>query len=124
MITGIGNDIIAVERIAKSIRRFGNTFLERIFTPKEIEYCQKFSDSERHFAGRFAAKEAVSKALGCGIGKSLEWLDMEILPTEKGSPSLTLSINAQNVFDNPTILISISHCQSHATAMAVVQQLK
>jgi holo-[acyl-carrier protein] synthase len=115
----LGNDIIEVDRIANSIRRFGDTFLKRLFTSQEISYCQKFTDSERHFAGRFAAKEAISKALGCGIGAKLGWLDIEII-SDEGPPQVTLSEKAATTFSSPSITLSISHCRSHATAVAIV----
>jgi len=119
MLTGLGNDIIEVERIAGSISRFGDTFLKRLFTPSEIDYCRQFVDADRHFAGRFAAKEAISKALGCGIGKQLGWLDIEIC-SKKGPPTVMLSESATQHFGTPVIQLSISHCRSHATAVAIV----
>ena len=70
-------------------------------------------------AMRFAAKEAVSKALGTGIGKELSWLDMEVIKNEQGAPALKLSPAAQTRFLNPQVLISLSHCKDHATAFAI-----
>lgn len=119
LVKGIGNDIIEVERIQGSIDRFGVSFLNKIFTKNEIRYCQSFTDSARHFAGRFAGKEAVAKALKCGISKDLGWLDIEIL-SEKGPPECLLSSSACKTFNNPNIFVSISHCRSYATAFCIV----
>lgn len=116
---GIGTDIIEIERIRRSIDKHGQHFLDRQFTIKEQEYCLKYKDSAIHFAGRFAAKEAIAKALGTGFGKELTWHDLEILADEMGKPIVHLSERVSHHFKNPRILLSISHCQSHATAFAV-----
>ena len=118
-IHGIGNDIIEIERIEKSIQCYGSHFLQRIFTPSEIAYCEKHSQNARHFAGRFAAKEAIAKALGCGIGKKLSWHDMEILNDKAGKPFASLSPEANLRFNSPRIHLSISHCKEYATAVAI-----
>ncbi len=114
-ILGLGNDIIEIERIRESIKEHGSRFLERLFTPKEQAYCLKHEDSATHFAGRFAAKEAISKALGLGVGRELAWKDMEILNDENGTPQVTLSQR----FKNMKVLVSISHCKHYATAVAI-----
>ncbi len=119
LIKGIGNDIIEIERIKRSISKHGQIFLKKIFTEKEISYCLQHKLSPRHFAGRFAAKEAIAKALGTGIGKHLEWQDIEILNNTLGKPEVFLSQKAYQSFDNPTLLLSISHCKLYATATAI-----
>ena len=119
LIKGIGSDIIEIERIQRSISSHGLKFLEKLFTEKEITYCQKHKHSHRHFAGRFAGKESIAKALGTGIGKKLEWKDIEILNNSEGKPEVFLSEKAYNLFDKPSILLSISHCKSYATATAI-----
>lgn len=119
LIKGIGSDIIEIERIKRSISKHGIKFLEKLFTEKEISYCKQHKLSQRHFAGRFAAKEAIAKALGTGIGKMLEWKDIEIINDSFGKPEVFLSEKACKLFHNPTILLSISHCKSYATATAV-----
>jgi holo-[acyl-carrier protein] synthase len=115
---GIGIDLIEIDRIRNSIEKFGQDFLDRIFTVSEQNYCNKYKDPAPSFAGRFAAKEAVAKALGTGLGKSLSFLDIEILNDSDGTPFVTLSENAIKIFEDPHILISISHCHCHATAIA------
>lgn len=116
---GLGNDIIEIERIRLSIERHGQHFLNRLFTQNEQDYCYKFKDPVPHFAGRFAAKEAIAKALGTGFGAEVSWHDIEILGDERGKPMVHLSGTAKNRFNNPRILISISHSTSHATAVAL-----
>jgi holo-[acyl-carrier protein] synthase len=118
-IKGVGNDIIEIERIERSIQQYGDRFLHRIFTEKEITYCKKYRMSSRHFAGRFAAKESIAKALGCGIGKILSWKDLEILNDKEGKPMVLLTTHIATRFDHPTLLISISHCRLYANAIAI-----
>lgn len=122
MILGIGTDIIEISRIAKSIQRLGQHFLDRLFTQKEQEYCLKYQASERHFAGRFAAKEAISKALGTGIGEELSWHDMEILSHESGQPYVVMSDSWKKKHPNIEIMVTISHNHEQAVAFAVVTQ--
>lgn len=119
MIQNIGNDIIEISRIQANFERYGVKFLERIFTPEEQTYCLRFNHPAPHLAGRFAAKEATAKALGCGIGTDLSWLDISIQNSEKGSPFVLLSTRADLKFNHPNILISISHCREYATAVAI-----
>lgn len=120
MITGIGNDIVEIDRIARAIEKYGAHFLDRIFTMQEQSYCKRYQEQAAvHFAGRFCAKEAISKALGVGIGKIVNWHDMEILNDEKGKPCVILSSSAKCYFENPHLLLSISHCRKYALATAI-----
>lgn len=116
---GIGNDIIEIKRIGGAIQRHGQRFLDEIFTPQEQAYCLRHKQAERHFAGRFAAKEAIVKALGTGISSEIGWLDIEITNNALGKPEARLSQRAKNHFGNPRLLISISHCQEYAAAVAL-----
>ncbi len=116
---GLGNDIIEIERIRLSISRHGQHFLNRLFSQREQDYCYKFKDPVPHFAGRFSAKEAVAKALGTGFGSELSWHDIEILTNELGKPIVHLSEVVKKRFNNPQMLVSISHSTSHATAVAI-----
>lgn len=108
-----------IERVRQSIERHGQHFLNRLFSAREQDYCYKFKDPVPHFAGRFAAKEAIAKALGTGFGAELSWYDIEIIPDEHGKPNVYLSETAKQRFHNPRILVSISHSASHATAVAI-----
>jgi holo-[acyl-carrier protein] synthase len=120
MIKGIGNDIIEISRIKSVIERQGKRFLDRVFTLSEQQYCLQHKESERHFAGRFAAKEAIVKALGTGLKDGLTWLDFEILNDEKGKPVVHISPVIENLIQKSSILISISHCKEYATAFAII----
>lgn len=113
-----GVDLIEIARIEEVISRHGKHYLERIYTPAELEYCGKRAES---LAGRFAAKEAVVKALGCGIG-DVTWKEIEILGDEQNAPILTLTGTAKQKATELGLLhwsVSISHSQSHSVAFAV-----
>lgn len=116
---GIGTDIIEIERIKQSIDKFSDRFLDKMFTPKEQQYCLLYKESERQFAGRFAAKEAILKALGTGLSESIAWTDVEILNDEKGKPYVCLHQEIKERSGNPHIIVSISHCKAYATASAL-----
>lgn len=122
MIYGIGVDIIEIERINKSLKRFPGQFEEKVFTQNEIDYCRSKADPSKHFAGRFAVKEAVMKSLGKGMGQSMDWKDMEVLNKKSGQPVLRIQGRGKDLFDNlrlKEILISISHSDSHAVGQAI-----
>ncbi len=116
---GIGTDIIEIDRIKKSIDKFADRFLDKVFTPKEQHYCLLYKESERQFAGRFAAKEAILKALGTGLSDSIRWTDIEILNDEKGKPIVYLHREVKKRCGNPNLQVSISHCKEYATATAL-----
>lgn len=118
-VLGIGNDIVEIERIRQAVQTHGETFLTRLFTLKEQEYCRKHKDPMPCFAGRFAAKEAIVKALGCGFGEQVAWLDLEILNDSLGKPEVHFSPTLLQTFSHTRILISISHCKLYATAVAL-----
>lgn len=118
-ILGIGNDIIEIDRIRKSLDTHGLRLLTRLFTIKEQDYCLKYKDPVPHFAGRFSAKEAIVKALGTGIGEHVSWLDMEILNAPSGKPSVYFSNELEKKLKGTTMLISISHCHLYVTAFAI-----
>jgi holo-[acyl-carrier protein] synthase len=119
MILGIGNDIVEITRIKRLLERYPHRFLNRVFSPNEQEYCLKRKEPALHLAGRFAAKEAIVKALGIGFSQGLSWLDMEIRHDANGKPTVFFSSFANRLLNNPLILISISHCREYATAVAI-----
>lgn len=119
MVHGIGNDIIEVSRIEANLKKYGQKFLDRIYTLEEQTYCLRHRDAARHFAGRFAAKEAIIKAIGTGFRDGLGWLDIEISNDTHGKPVVNLSSKLSEQFDSPRILITISHCREYATAFAL-----
>lgn len=119
---GIGIDVVEVSRIRSSLDEFGERFLTRIFTEAERDYCSKQKRPEIHFAARFAAKEAISKAFGTGIGKEVAWLDMEINRRESGEPEVLLTGAAKNFADSRgavQVLVSLTHAENYAAANAV-----
>lgn len=120
MIKGIGVDIIEVDRIEGLINRHGSSALDRLFTAAEQAYCQRYkATAALHYAGRFAAKEAVVKALGTGFRKGISWHDIEILNDEQGKPHALLSPQLRSALGDPTIEVAISHCRSYAMAFAI-----
>lgn len=113
-----GVDLIEIDRIAEMVSRHGKHYLERIYTPAELELCGKRAES---LAGRFAAKEAVSKALGCGIG-DVEWKEIEIVEDEQNAPVLHLHGKAAQKADELGLAnwsVGISHDQSQVVAFVV-----
>lgn len=121
-ILGIGTDITECLRIAQMIERHGELFVDRVYTSEEIHYCQQRKQATQHFTGRWAAKEAVLKAIGTGWRRGISWRDIEVQNEPGGRPSIILRGGAKEVADRDGItevLISISHCRSHATAHAV-----
>lgn len=124
MILGIGIDIIEVARIAASYEKFGERFLDRILLPGEISYCLSHKVPGPFLAVRFAAKEAISKAFGTGIGAQLGWQDMEVARKESGEPYVILHGNGQKLLQARgarAVLVSLSHTQVHATAVAILE---
>ena len=124
MILGIGIDIIEVSRIAASYEKFGERFLNRILHPAEISYCLSHKTPGPFLAARFAAKEAISKAFGTGIGAQLGWQDMEVGRRVTGEPFVILHGNGEKLLkerDGRVVLISLSHTQIHATAVAILE---
>jgi len=121
-IYGIGTDIVECLRIAQMIERHGELFITRVYTQHEIEYCQSRKQATQHFAGRWAAKEAVLKALGTGWRRGISWRDVEIRNERSGSPTVALRGGARDYMEQQKIgqvLVSISHCRTHATAYAI-----
>ena len=114
MILGSGIDIIEIERIQKAAERWGDVFLNYIFTPTEIEYAQKFKFPYRHYAGRFAVKEAIFKATGI---PHLTWHDVTIINDNSGKPICIFN----NIDYKHRLLISISHSRDYAVASAIVE---
>lgn len=121
-ILGIGTDIVECLRIAQIIERHGELFINRVYTDHEIRYCRSRKAATQHFAGRWAAKEAVLKAMGTGWRRGISWRDVEVRNVPSGKPVISLRGGARSVVEQSGIremLISISHCRSHATAYAV-----
>ncbi|HAZ15606.1 MAG TPA: holo-[acyl-carrier-protein] synthase [Parachlamydiales bacterium] len=118
-ILGLGIDIVEIDRIRKGIEEHGFRFTERLFTEEERAYCDAHVDPSPHYAGRFAAKEAIVKALGVGFGKEVSWQDIKILNDEKGKPHVYFSPAFLARLAAPSFLISISHEKNYVVATAL-----
>jgi holo-[acyl-carrier protein] synthase len=121
-ILGIGTDIIECPRIGRMIEQHGDLFLRRVYTDREIRYCQARKRSLEHFAGRWAAKEAILKALGTGWAKGICWTDLEVRNATGGAPRVHVRGMVRDIALRRgigDIMISISHCRTYATAYAL-----
>jgi len=119
-----GVDIIEIERVKKSLDCTGTAFRDKVFTKNEIDYCEGRNVVKyQSYAARFAAKEAVTKAFGTGIGSGIVWKEVEILNKESGKPYVVLSGKAKEQFNKIEALnmdLSLSHCNSYAIAYFVI----
>ena len=124
MVLGLGTDLIETRRVQQSIDRFGERFLERIFSPGEIAYCKRKKNAAESFAARFAAKEAGAKALGTGISHGVSWKEFEVKREVSGKPSLHLSGRAAELavaMGVKRIQLSLTHSRELAMAVVVVE---
>jgi holo-[acyl-carrier protein] synthase len=124
MILGIGTDIVEVTRNKGSLEKFGERFLRRVLRPDEIAYCLSHKEPAPFVAGRFAAKEAISKAFGTGIGAQLGWQDMEIGRHPSGEPFVILHDKGAALLarrQGRKVRVSLSHTSQHATAVALLE---
>lgn len=122
MIIGIGIDLVKIDRIEKAgTARPG--FLERVFTEREREYCNRQKYPAQHYAGRFAAKEALLKAFGTGWSAGMKWTDIEVLHGEGGGPIVNIFGRVKDLADIKgvsQILLSYSHDEGYAVAQAIL----
>lgn len=124
MIVGLGVDMEEISRLRQAIERHGRIFLERVFTPAEIEYCQSHRDSAERFAGRFAAKEATMKALGTGWSRGVRWRDIEVMRLRGQRPTITLHGVARQRAEQmgmKQISLSITHTGNLAFAQVILE---
>jgi holo-[acyl-carrier protein] synthase len=124
MILGTGIDLVEVTRIRGAMEKFGDRFLNRILRPAEVAYCLSNRDPAPFVAGRFAAKEAISKAFGTGIGGQLGWLDLEVCRQESGQPFVVLhgeGLKRLAERGGRIVHLSLSHTAGHATAVAILE---
>ena len=125
MIYGIGVDLVNITRMGRAIERWGNRFIGRIFTPREIEFCIQSRRSVSRFALRFAAKEAFSKALGMGMRRGIRWRDIEVFHHTSGQPDLAIAGKALMFCRNEGISrwhISLSDEVDYGIAVAVLEK--
>ncbi len=124
MIVGLGTDIVEVHRLKASIDRFGERFLERIFTAGERAYCATKRHPEESLAARFAAKEAAAKALGTGISRGVGWHDFEVRRDHDCAPRLELRGRALQVAESlgvARVFLSLTHTDSVAAATVILE---
>jgi len=122
-VLGTGIDLVECARIAHSLEKYGDRFLNRIFLPSEVAYARSQKFPDRHLAARFAAKEAASKAFGTGIGAELGWKDMEVCRREGGAPFMVLHGGGLDLLRSRggrEVLISLTHTDHYAAASAVL----
>lgn len=126
LIVGCGIDLVKIERIEKIIKRWGDNFIFRIFTPLEIEYCEKKKGNKfQSYAGKFAAKEALLKALGLGL-REANWKEIGIKNNELGQPIIDTSGKLKNIVLTKGVskyFITISHTKEYAIAEVILEGL-
>jgi len=120
MVVGVGTDIIEVDRIRRAIDRWGQRFLGRVYTSGEIQYCKAHRRPELSFAARFAAKEAVMKALGRGPGGGVGWKSIEVVNRPSGAPVIRTSPALRPLLGKRSVLISLTHTRRQAMATALL----
>ncbi len=121
MVLGIGIDIIEIDRVKSSVDKYGDHFLNKIYTQTELEYCMSKGNKYQHLAARFAAKEAVYKALSTGLHKEIGWQDIEIYNEPNGMPVVKLRGEFSSFLQNDKSLkISMSHSRDYVTCVAIV----
>jgi holo-[acyl-carrier protein] synthase len=122
VILGIGTDIVECPRIGKMIEQYGELFLRRVYTEREVRYCQSRKHAIEYFAGRWAAKQAILKAMGVGWSRGVSWTDIEIRPGKSGQPHVLVCGVAKEIArerEIADILITLAHCRTYATAYAM-----
>jgi holo-[acyl-carrier protein] synthase len=122
-VLGIGVDLTENERMRATLQRWNAPFKNRVFRPEEQRYCEACAQPWRHYAGRFAVKEAVSKAFGTGIGEALGWLDIEVVRSAAGAPQVRLHAAGARLARRRgvrKILISLAHTRHYAVAQALL----
>jgi holo-[acyl-carrier protein] synthase len=125
MIVGVGIDTVEIPRLRKTLARYGDRFIQRVFTPEERDYCAAHADPAPHFAVRFAAKEALFKALGTGWARGVTWQDVEVRRKAPAAPFLELTGEAQRLsktFGTQSIHLSLSHSENTAIALVILEK--
>jgi holo-[acyl-carrier protein] synthase len=125
LIFGIGIDLVEVDRLRSLVKKFGDKFLNRIFTENEIKYCQTKFNSYQHYAVRFAAKEALLKAIGTGLRSGMTWHQIEIVNDTQAKPSIITYGECQKFLQKleiKKIELSLSHTKDHGVAVVILEQ--
>jgi holo-[acyl-carrier protein] synthase len=124
MIQGIGVDVVDVQRMKAIMVEHGTAFIERVFTATEISYCQSKHNPEQHLAARFAAKEAVSKAMQIGWSGIFRWKDVEVVNQPSGAPKILLYNEAASSLQHSAVHLSLSHTENTVVALVVIESAK
>jgi holo-[acyl-carrier protein] synthase len=119
---GIGIDLVKVSRIQAAFERHPTRFRDRIFTPAEWRFCETLADKYPSYAGRFAAKEAFSKALGTGLRGAISWREIEVRDNERSRPTIAVTGRAATILGDRHVHLSISHLDDYATAIVVIDE--
>lgn len=125
MISGIGVDLVEIDRLQKILDRWGEKFVQKIFADEEISYCREHVLPAIHFAARFAAKEACMKAFGIGLGMGVGLKEIWVSRSDKGVPFLIFADQARMVMEKQEIKaahLSLTHTRRHAMAMVVLEK--
>ena len=121
MITSIGIDLVDVGRIEAAVARWGDRFLNRVYTPQEQAYCLRKGENYRSLAARFAAKEAAMKALGTGWKRGVRWVDLEVTRAPGAAPQMTLHGRSGELAGGRRFLVSLTHTDTQAIAVVVAE---
>jgi holo-[acyl-carrier protein] synthase len=124
VIVGLGLDIAEVDRITRVITRYGDSVLKKLYTPREIAYCESHKNKFERYAARFAAKEAAMKALGTGWSRGVRWRDIEVVNIRGGKPTLVLEGVARQIAEGmgaKNIALSITHSENIAMAQVIFE---
>jgi holo-[acyl-carrier protein] synthase len=125
MIYGIGTDLVEISRIEKILQRWGDRFIEKVYSPIETDYCQGKAFPSIHFAARFAAKESFLKSLGIGLGMGVGLKDIELINNEQGSPLMKVHNRAENILHERGVTgvhVSVTHTRKYASAVVILEK--
>jgi len=118
---GIGIDLVNVGRVRAALERYPERFRNRVYTPAEVRFCETLGDKYPSYAGRFAAKEAFSKALGTGLRGAIGWAEIDICDNERTRPTIRVTGQAEKILAGRKVHLSISHLSDYATAVVVIE---
>ncbi|MCI0707091.1 MAG: holo-ACP synthase [Ignavibacteriae bacterium] len=123
-IQGIGVDIVDVKRMKEALDAQGNALMKKMFTEREVAYCKSKKNSHEHFAARFAAKEAVSKAMKTGWSGKFRWKDVEVVNERSGEPRIILYGHVATILKKSSVHLSLSHTKTTVVAFVVIEKNK
>ena len=122
MIEGIGIDVVEIQRLQRAVDAWGDIFLHKIFTDRELAYAHSKKNPTHHIAARFAVKEAVAKALTTGWSGGFRWKDVEVENDPSGKPAVVLYGHVKELLKGSKVMVSISHSESVVVAFAVIER--